>query len=365
LGEPLVVIDNVTKRFDRFVAVENMNLTIEPGEFMAIMGPSGCGKTTTLRMLAGLEQPSEGVIRIDGEVMNDVPPHERDTPLVWQSLALFPFLNARENVEFGLKMRGVDAAKRRERALDWLDRLGIAEFAERNVETLSGGQKQRVALARSLVTEPRILLLDEPLSALDAHLVIRMQSMLTRLQRELGITFVYVTHSQSEAFAMADRVVVMSEGDIAQVGEPRDIYRTPANRFVAEFVGCNNIITGKAVDVSGDRASIASAIGDFTVPFGKGEVLAKGEEAIFAIAADLVQISRDAPATENAVTCTLFAEEFIGSVVTLFFEAADGTEFKAQIQERELAVLNPNVGDKLNLSWSPESAHLLRADSRE
>lgn len=363
MGEPLVIFENVTKRFDQFVAVEKMNLTIEPGEFMAIMGPSGCGKTTTLRMLAGLEQPSEGIIRIDGEVMNNVPPHERDTPLVWQSLALFPFLNARENVEFGLKMRGVDAGDRRKRALDWLDRLGIAEFAERNVETLSGGQKQRVALARSLVTEPRILLLDEPLSALDAHLVIRMQSMLTRLQRELGITFVYVTHSQSEAFAMADRVVVMSEGDIAQVGKPKDIYRAPANRFVAEFVGCNNIIAGKVVDISDGQASIASATGEFTVLFDSGEVPVQGQDAVFAIAADLVQISRDAPASDNAVACTLFAEEFIGSVVTLFFEAADGTEFKAQIQERELAALDPAVGDKLHLSWLSENAHLLRANN--
>jgi spermidine/putrescine transport system ATP-binding protein len=172
-------------------------------------------------MLAGLEAPSEGEIRLDGRVMNDVKPHERDTPMVWQSLALFPFLNARENVEFGLKMRGMDAIKRRDKALTWLDRLGMSEFAERDISTLSGGQKQRVALARSLVTEPQILLLDEPLSALDAHLVIRMQSVLTNLQRELGITFVYVTHSQSEAFAMADRVVIMSNGEVAQVGEPK------------------------------------------------------------------------------------------------------------------------------------------------
>jgi spermidine/putrescine transport system ATP-binding protein len=218
MSKPLVVFDKVVKRFDDFVAVKQMDLEIGQGEFVAIMGPSGCGKTTTLRMLAGLEAPSEGEIRLDGRVMNDVKPHERDTPMVWQSLALFPFLNARENVEFGLKMRGMDAIKRRDKALTWLDRLGMSEFAERDISTLSGGQKQRVALARSLVTEPQILLLDEPLSALDAHLVIRMQSVLTNLQRELGITFVYVTHSQSEAFAMADRVVIMSNGEVAQVG---------------------------------------------------------------------------------------------------------------------------------------------------
>jgi ABC-type nitrate/sulfonate/bicarbonate transport system ATPase subunit len=176
MSEPLLVFDNVVKRFGDFVAVKRMNLEIGKGEFVAIMGPSGCGKTTTLRMLAGLESPSEGEIRLAGRVMNEVKPHERDTPMVWQSLALFPFLNARENVEFGLKMRGFDAATRRDKALAWLDRLGMSEFAERDIATLSGGQKQRVALARSLVTEPKILLLDEPLSALDAHLVIRMQS---------------------------------------------------------------------------------------------------------------------------------------------------------------------------------------------
>ena len=258
---PLVEFRSVVKRFDDFVAVEDVNFTIDAGEFVAIMGPSGCGKTTTLRMLAGLEAPSEGNILMDGRVMNDVPAHERDTPLVWQSLALFPFLTARENVEFGLQMRGFGAAECRRRALEWLDRMEISEFAERDIASLSGGQKQRVALARSLVIEPRILLLDEPLSALDANLVIRMQSVLTRLQRELGITFVYVTHSQSEAFAMADRVVIMSRGHISQIGSPKDIYRAPANRFVAEFVGRNNIISGavtktaaKMVTMPGRRA---------------------------------------------------------------------------------------------------------------
>ena len=205
--------------------------------------------------------------------------------MVWQSLALFPFLNVRENVEFGLKMRGVDAAERRERAMKWINRMEIGQFAERNVETLSGGQKQRVALARSLVTEPEILLLDEPLSALDAHLVIRMQGVLTRLQKELGITFIYVTHSQSEAFAMADRVVIMSQGEIAQVGEPRDIYRAPANRFVAEFVGRNNIIKG-LVNAAGD--AMETGVGTFAVenaPAGPGTMI---------VSADLVEISRQA-----------------------------------------------------------------------
>lgn len=361
MADALVEFDSVVKRFGDFTAVETMNFTINEGEFIAIMGPSGCGKTTTLRMLAGLEEPSEGEIRMQGQVMNTVAPHERDTPMVWQSLALFPFLNARENVEFGLQMRGVDPATRRQKALEWLDRLEIGEFAERDISSLSGGQKQRVALARSLVTEPKILLLDEPLSALDANLVIRMQSMLTRLQRELGITFVYVTHSQSEAFAMADRVVIMSRGHIAQIGAPKDIYRAPANRFVAEFVGRNNIISGNVKSVTGKKVSLDSSLGSFTVHLGDSPKPAKGDAGSFVIAADLVHLSARKPKAENAIECSLISEEFIGSVVTLFLEMPDGSEFKVQVQERELADMDLKETGKIFVSWASDRAHYIGA----
>ena len=361
MADALVEFDSVAKRFGNFTAVETMNFTIDEGEFIAIMGPSGCGKTTTLRMLAGLEEPSEGEIRMQGRVMNHLPPHERDTPMVWQSLALFPFLNARENVEFGLEMRGVDAAARTKRALEWLDRLEIGEFAERDINSLSGGQKQRVALARSLVTEPKILLLDEPLSALDANLVIRMQSMLTRLQRELGITFVYVTHSQSEAFAMADRVVIMSRGHIAQIGMPRDIYRAPENRFVAEFVGRNNIITGQVKSSSGKVVIISGSLGDFTVHLGNRVKPSPGDEGSCVIAADLVHLSPKRPRVGNHIECSLISEEFIGSVVTLFLEAPDGSEFKVQVQERELADMDLKHMGKVFVSWDSERAHYIGA----
>jgi len=361
MANALVEFDSVVKRFGDFTAVETMNFTIDEGEFIAIMGPSGCGKTTTLRMLAGLEEPSEGEIRMQGQVMNHVPPHERDTPMVWQSLALFPFLNARENVEFGLQMRGVDAATRRRKALEWLDRLEIGEFAERDVSSLSGGQKQRVALARSLVTEPKILLLDEPLSALDANLVIRMQSMLTRLQRELGITFVYVTHSQSEAFAMADRVVIMSRGHIAQVGTPKDIYRAPANRFVAEFVGRNNIISGHVKSATAKTVTLEGSLGTFKLNLGERPKPAVGEAGQFVIAADLVHLSASRPKSENVLECSLISEEFIGSVVTLFLEAPDGSEFKVQVQERELADMDLKHTDKIFVRWASERAHYIGA----
>ena len=354
MTEPLVVLDGVEKRFGDFVAVRGIDLAIREGEFVAIMGPSGCGKTTTLRILAGLETPSAGEVRIDGRVMNDVPPHERDTPMVWQTLALFPFLTVQENVEFGLKMRGVPAPERRRLAQDWLERMEIGEFARRTVDTLSGGQKQRVALARALVTEPRLLLLDEPLSALDAHLVIRMQSVLTRLQRELGITFVYVTHSQSEAFAMADRVVIMAQGEIAQAGGAREVYRNPANRFVAEFVGRNTILTGT---VEGGR--LVTPIGAFALPDGAGE----GGRASLAITADRFRIAREPLAVENTVEATLLSEEFVGAFVTLFLEADDGTEFKVQLQESALGALDLASGGRFHLGWARGEAHVLREDA--
>ena len=348
MSQPLVEIKNVVKRFGDFTAVHTLDLEIAEGAFVAIMGPSGCGKTTTLRMLAGLEAPSDGEIRIGGRLMNDVPVHERDTPLVWQSLALFPFLNARENVEFGLRMRGIEAGERRRRALEWLERLEIGEFAERNVETLSGGQRQRVALARSLVTEPQILLLDEPLSALDAHLVIRMQGVLTRLQRELGITFVYVTHSQSEAFAMADQVVIMSQGRIAQTGTAREIYRAPANRFVAEFVGRNNILRGTSTG-----QAIETPLGTFAVP----DAPAQGQSVTMVVAADLVQIAREGG--PGSIPCQLISEEFVGAMATLFLEAEDGTELKVQVPERELGDLDLHGDGRFHLSWAPDAAHLI------
>ncbi len=326
--EPLVQFSGVRKTFGPFEAVKSLDLDIGLGEFVAIMGPSGCGKTTTLRMLAGLETPTEGTIRIAGQEMNDVPVHDRDTPLVWQSLALFPFLNVKENVEFGLKMRGVDASEAYRRAMLWLDRMGLKGFEKRRIDELSGGQRQRVALARSLVTEPQMLLLDEPLSALDAHLVIRMQGVLTKLQKELGITFVYVTHSQSEAFAMADRVVIMGQGEIAQIGTPQEIFRAPRNRFVAEFVGRNNILNG-------------------TVP---------GQEIV--VAADRMKVHDSAP-DDHAIAADFVSEEFAGTGIIFYFEGPEGEELKAQVREDQLATLAPEPGQRFWLTWAPEAAHAL------
>lgn len=358
---PLVEFDKVTKRFGAFVAVEDLDLEIRKGEFLAIMGSSGCGKTTTLRMLAGLEGPTEGEIRLRGKRINDLPTWSRDTPMVWQSLALFPFLNVRENVEFSLRMRGVGSAERRKRALHWLDRLQIAEFAERDIAQLSGGQRQRVALARSLVTEPEILLLDEPLSALDAHLKVRMQAVLVDLQRQLGITFVYVTHSHSEAFSMADRVVIMSHGRIEQIGSPRDIYGAPRTRFVAEFLGSSNIFSGKVIETDGRHAVVETGAGRLRIPSDE-RVLAAGEPVTFTVSGDRVQLSATAPASDlNVIRAKVVGEEFVGATTTVHLEASDGTELKAQKSHAELAQIEIRTGQPVFVSWHAHQAHLLPA----
>lgn len=363
MSEPQIVFENVVKKFGDSVAVKTMNLDIKAGEFLAIMGSSGCGKTTTLRMLAGLDTPSEGEIRLNGKRTNELKPHQRETPLVWQSLALFPFLSVLENVEFGLKMRGVEKAERVERSMKWLERMEIAHFADRNIEQLSGGQRQRVALARALVTEPPVLLLDEPLSALDASLVVRMQTVLTRLQKELGITFIYVTHSHSEAFAMADRIVIMSEGFVEQVGTPREIYRTPASRFVAEFVGTNNIIEATVNSREAGIITCDSSAGSIKSIVADDNASQPGSEVDLIIGADMIEVSGESTAAENEIEVTFVGEEFIGSVATLYFEAAGGIEFIVQKQQREIESLDLVHGQSFYLQWAAENVFCLPKSS--
>lgn len=297
MTQPFVVYDSVVKRFGDVTAVERLDLEIGKGEFLAIMGSSGCGKTTMLRMLAGLEAPSQGEIRLNGARIDDLPTWGRDTPMVWQSLALFPFLTVRENVEFGLRMRGVGRAERRRRADDWLERMQLSEFAERNVARLSGGQRQRVALARCLVTEPEILLLDEPLSALDEKIRREMQDELRGIQQSTGTTFVYVTHDQEEALTMSDRVAVLNRGRCVQCDAPERLFRRPRTRFVAAFFrGCNILeVTAEPrdgamlIDVSGERLSLPAPLADASGP---RAVAVRGEAVRLGGGGDLVLPTR-------------------------------------------------------------------------
>lgn len=367
MPEPLLVLDKVVKRYGDYVAVQGLDLAIERGEFVAIMGPSGCGKTTTLRMIAGLEVPSEGEIRLNGERVNERKPWERDTPMVWQSLALFPYLSVLKNVEFGLKMRNVPGRQRRERAMGWLERMGLAAYAERNIAQLSGGERQRVAIARALVTEPEILLLDEPLSALDAHLRIRMQSEITQLQRQLGITFAYVTHNQSEAFAMASRVAIMNDGLIQQIGSPREVYRAPANRFVAEFIGTNNIIEGRVAAIESGRALVDTPIGGIAAALPPARPIAVNDPISLIISADRIAVhavpAGAAAATgENRLEGALISEEFIGSVVTLYLDVGAAREFRIQKPAHELDAIDFAPGQRLVARWRADDMFVLPAE---
>jgi len=352
-----IELNNISKSFNGTMAVSHVSMSIADREFIAFIGPSGCGKTTTLRMIAGLEQPTAGEIRSYGKRVDQLKPWERDTPLVWQNFALFPFMNVADNVAFGLRMQRLPESEISRRVDEWMERVGISALRDRAISQLSGGQKQRVALARALVTQPRILLLDEPLGALDAHLRIKMQTELKTLQQETGITFIYVTHNQSEALAMANLVAVMSDGKVPQLGRPNEVYRTPANRFVAQFVGMNNLIDGEVKEVRGGTCTIRSGDDTFQVPTAGDP--RPGSKATFIISADLVSISAERPAqAENAIAATFRGEEFIGSVITMFFETAKG-EFKAQQQQRAVERLGLKYGDKVHLSWTTADAFLL------
>jgi putative spermidine/putrescine transport system ATP-binding protein len=240
MSDDFLVLDRLTLGYGKSVAVEALDFTLKPGELVALLGPSGCGKTTTMRAIAGLMTPMSGRITLDGRDITRVPPNKRGVGLVFQSYALFPHLSVFENVAFGLRLAGIPAPELKTRVEAAIASVGLAGFAERSPKALSGGQQQRVALARSIVVAPKLLLLDEPLSNLDARLRLEMRSELARLQRELGIAMLYVTHDQAEALALADRIIVMKGGKIEQIGTPEEIYEHPASAFVAEFIGYEN-----------------------------------------------------------------------------------------------------------------------------
>ena len=262
----LVELDGVRKEFGDVTAVEGIDFTVRRGEFFTLVGPSGCGKTTTLRMISGFEQPTDGQVRIDRKSMEAVPPEARDTNLVFQHLSLFPHMTVGENVGYGLKKAGVDAATRTERIEEYLELVDLEGFADRDPTDLSGGQQQRVALARALVNEPSVLLLDEPLSSLDRKLRKQMQVELRKIHEKTQGSFFYVTHDQEVAMSMSDRIAVMNEGRLEQIGPPEEIYREPASEFVAEFIGDTNLLDGQVVDRDGGAAVEVGGRAGFSVP---------------------------------------------------------------------------------------------------
>ncbi|MDO9589714.1 MAG: ABC transporter ATP-binding protein [Microcella sp.] len=310
---------DVVKKFGSLTALDGVSLELEPGEFVALLGPSGCGKTTALRVLAGLESADDGHIMIDDRDVISVPTSQRDIGMVFQAYSLFPHLTARENVEFGLRMRKVPAAERRRRADNALELVGLDHHGERFSHQLSGGQQQRVALARALVTEPRVLLLDEPLSALDAKVRVQLREQIRRIQTELGITTLFVTHDQEEALAVADRVAVMRSGVIEQIGTPEDLYSRPANAFVADFVGLSNRLPGRVengkIVVAGQRLPLI----DPATANGEAVALVRPEDVLF--------VPSDA---KDAREGTVLTTSFLGSLRRTRVRLVDGSEVAVQ-----------------------------------
>ena len=265
-GDVLVDLDGVTKEFGDLTAVSDVDFSVRRGEFFTLVGPSGCGKTTTLRMISGFEQPTGGEVRINGRPMASVPPEARDTNLVFQHLSLFPHMTVGENVGYGLKKAGVDAAERDARVSEYLSLVDLEGFADRDPTELSGGQQQRVALARALVNEPSVLLLDEPLSSLDRKLRKLMQVELRRIHEQTQGAFFYVTHDQEVAMTLSDRIAVMNDGRIEQIGPPEEIYREPTSEFVADFIGDTNLFEGRVVDRDGTQVALVGGEDGFAVP---------------------------------------------------------------------------------------------------
>ena len=347
-------LDNVCCDFGSFRAVDQVNVNIQPGEFFSFLGPSGCGKTTILRMISGFTEPTGGAIRIGGKDMRGQRPNQRPTALIFQNLALFPLMPIWENIAFGLEVRGMDKAKRRARAEELLALVDLHGAADKMVSQLSGGQKQRVAIARALAVEPSVMLLDEPLSALDLKLRQHMRAELRAIQKRTGVTFIYITHDQGEALAMSDRVGVMSQGRLQQVANPRDIYNNPVNGFVAAFVGENNILPGEVQNAGAGMASFATAIGTFRARLG---VTAGGQPVKLYIRPEHMTLAASAGA-ENSVPVTIADVSFEGNFISVQARSANGTELVAELRNDGSATV-PAPGTAMHMTFDAQRSSIL------
>jgi len=335
----------ISKRFGSVAAVDHVQLSVPQGSFVCLLGPSGCGKTTLLRMIAGLEDPTEGAILIDGEDITAVPTHQRNFGMVFQSLALFPHLTVDENIAYPLRIRGASRAEQRKRACELLELVQLPGFADRSITQLSGGQRQRVAIARALALKPRLFLLDEPLSALDAKLREAMQVELRQLQQQLGITTIVVTHDQREAMTMADMVVVMGGGRIRQAAPPVEIYRRPADSFVADFIGSTNLLALQA-DAHGAATALGHALHDIRVPAG-------ARTATLSIRPEDVQLTA---AHEGMLTGQVSFVRDLGATIETFVEVG-GQRIVAVSTPRARSTLR--AGDAVGLRLPVESCVVL------
>ena len=349
MAESIVSLIDVEKRFGSNLVVRKMNMEIYEGEFLTLLGPSGCGKTTTLRMIAGFEDATSGIIKVQGERVENKEPYQRDVNTVFQNYALFPHMTVFDNVAYGLTIKKVPKDEIRQRVAEMLELVQLTDYERRKPDELSGGQKQRVAIARALINRPKVLLLDEPLGALDLKLRKQMQIELKRLQKKLGITFVYVTHDQEEALTMSDRIAVMNAGVIEQLGTPMEIYDHPLTRFVAGFIGESNIFDGTVTAVEGDLLRVDTPAGKLLT---RGSGFAVGEEMHVSIRPEYLEAGErsadgfDLPARIKDFT-------YMGTVVKTALDMADGTELKLSRFEQDA---NAHEGDKVYLSWRPEKS---------
>jgi len=361
---PSVRLERVTKRFGDFAAVREMDLDIPRGEFFTMLGPSGAGKTTTLRIVAGFEEPTEGRVLLDGDDVTGLPAFKRPTNTVFQSYALFPHRSVEQNVAFGLQRQKVDRAEITRRVGEELERVGLAGEAKRRPAQLSGGQQQRVALARALVNRPAVLLLDEPLGALDRKLRKQLQVELKRIQRDVGITFIYVTHDQEEALTMSDRIAVINRGVVEQVADPESVYERPATTFVAGFIGVSNLMPGEVVSANGAGAQLRLDAGP-TVRTPQSGGAQPGERAHAVVRPEKLVLQQagaesegDRPSVEGQVESSLY----LGTATQMVVLLGDGTRMTVLVPNADAEARRelPAAGDAARLSWSDESIHIVR-----
>jgi spermidine/putrescine transport system ATP-binding protein len=349
-----VELDHVTIRFGDFVAVSDANLKIEDGEFFSFLGPSGCGKTTILRAISGFLEPTEGEVRIGGKSMRGIGPNKRPTALIFQNLALFPLMTVADNIAFGLEVRGVSRGERRRRAEELLNLIALPGHGDKTVSALSGGQKQRVAIARALAVEPEVLLLDEPLSALDLKLRQHMRTELRAIQQRVGITFIYITHDQGEALTMSDRVAVMSQGVIQQIGNGHTIYNRPQTAFVASFVGENNPFFGKVARADSDFAEVETGFGPL-----RGcnvQRLKAGDRAILFVRPEALSLANGVGA--NVLESAVLTNELEGSLVHIRLKG-EGTKAITMSLTNDGRLPGLNAGDSIRVGFDPERAVVL------
>jgi spermidine/putrescine transport system ATP-binding protein len=361
-GVPAIGLDGVAKEFhsrgEVIAAVRGIDLTIRKGEFFSMLGPSGCGKTTTMRMIAGFEEPTRGTVRLDGRDVTAAPPNKRDVNMVFQSYALFPHMSVFENVAFGLRRKSVPKDQITRQVGEMLEIVDLTGREQRRPRELSGGQQQRVALARALVNHPKALLLDEPLGALDLKLRQAMQVELKRIQREVGITFVYVTHDQNEALTMSDRIAVMNDGVIEHLGPPRDIYEHPATRFVAGFIGTSNLLTGSLSQVTGGQGVIEVSPDErIIVPAGRSELTA-GQEVELTVRPEKIELAAG-PGTAGgcALRGTVTEVVYLGTSTSFSVRTTTGADVVVFQQNSASAEAPAGRGDHVWLTWDPQHSY--------